>query len=74
MNSKSFFWLLITVLLTTARLAQAQQSTKIPRIGRLAIATSPNSARHEAFRQGLRELFCHHSRQHKVLETNSQTS
>src|SRR5437773_6548694 len=37
--------------------AQAQQPTKIPRIGVLS-ATSPaaNSARIEAFRQGLREL------------------
>jgi putative ABC transport system substrate-binding protein len=35
----------------------AQQPTKIPRIGRLAIASnSAESARMEAFRQGLREL------------------
>ena len=38
-------------------LAEAQQPTKIPRIGYLAGASPPvNSARIEAFRQGLREL------------------
>src|SRR6266478_8935785 len=37
--------------------AQAQQPTKIPRIGYLTGSSlSANSARHEAFRQGLREL------------------
>ena len=37
--------------------ASAQQPTKIPRVGYLTGATlSANSARHEAFRQGLREL------------------
>ena len=37
--------------------AQAQQPTKIPRIGFLvASSLSANSARTEAFRQGLREL------------------
>ena len=55
MNSKSLFRLLTTVLLTTAPLADAQQPTKVPRIGYLGGA-SPVSARMEAFRQGLREL------------------
>ena len=37
--------------------AQAQQPTKIPRIGYLAVGSaSTNPARREAFRQGLREL------------------
>ena len=36
MNSKSLFWLLTTVLLTTALSAKAQQPTKIPRIAFLA--------------------------------------
>jgi putative tryptophan/tyrosine transport system substrate-binding protein len=51
------FWLLTTVLLTTVSLAEAQQPTKVPRIGVLA-APNPSffSIRFEAFRQGLREL------------------
>ena len=36
--------------------AEAQQPTKIPRIGYLMEVPSANSARSEAFRQGLREL------------------
>ncbi len=57
MNSKSLFWLLTTVLLTTAPLADAQQAGKIPRIGWLTgPSLAANSARIEAFRQGLREL------------------
>jgi putative ABC transport system substrate-binding protein len=36
--------------------APAQQYAKIPRIGRVIVPASPNPARHEAFRQGLREL------------------
>jgi len=48
---------LVTAILATGVWAQAQQSTKIPRIGYLTGASlSANSARHEAFRQGLREL------------------
>ena len=48
---------LVTAILATGLWAQAQQSTKIPRIGYLTGASlSANSARHEAFRQGLREL------------------
>jgi putative ABC transport system substrate-binding protein len=43
------------VLVMTGAVAQAQQPTKIPRIGCL-YATSLSSARIEAFRQGLREL------------------
>src|SRR5207244_3954062 len=45
------------VLVVTGTVAQAQQPTKIPRIGFLT-ASSPSviSARLEAFRQGLREL------------------
>jgi len=49
--------LLLTVLLFTISPAQAQQPTKIPRIGYLtASSLSAQSARIEAFRQGLREL------------------
>jgi putative ABC transport system substrate-binding protein len=39
-----------------AGVAEAQQSTKIPRIGLIATSLSANSARIESFRQGLREL------------------
>src|SRR2546428_13934969 len=53
MNSKSLFWLLTTVLLTTAPLAEAQQTKKVYRIGYL---TSRPDPRDEAFRQGLRQL------------------
>src|SRR4051812_15417281 len=57
MKSKSLFWLLITVLLTTFVYAETQQPTKILRIGFLA-GTKPAAvaARVAAFRQGLREL------------------
>ena len=45
------------VLLAVAVIAEAQQPTKVPRIGFLG-ATPPSAlaARTEAFRQGLREL------------------
>jgi putative ABC transport system substrate-binding protein len=36
--------------------ATAQQPTKVPRIGYLAVSLSANAARTEAFRQGLRDL------------------
>jgi putative tryptophan/tyrosine transport system substrate-binding protein len=56
MSGKTFVCLLATVLLTAASIADAQQK-KIPRIGFLGAASvSANSARIEAFRQGLREL------------------
>jgi putative tryptophan/tyrosine transport system substrate-binding protein len=49
--------LLTTILLTTVSIAEAQQPTKVPRIGFLsAFSGSSLSARIEAFRQGLREL------------------
>jgi putative tryptophan/tyrosine transport system substrate-binding protein len=47
--------LLAVVTLAVAVIAEAQQPTKIPRIGYLGSSAS-NSARIEAFRQGLREL------------------
>jgi putative ABC transport system substrate-binding protein len=49
--------LLLTVFLATVFSAEAQQSAKVPRIGYLSGATPDGqSARLEAFRQGLREL------------------
>jgi putative ABC transport system substrate-binding protein len=57
MTRSILFWLLTTVLLTTAPPAEAQQPTKTLRIGYLSPLTpSANPARIEAFRQGLREL------------------
>jgi putative ABC transport system substrate-binding protein len=49
--------LLLTILLLTVSIANAQQPKKVPRIGYLeAASASANLARTEAFRQGLREL------------------
>ena len=49
--------LVVAVLLGVGVLAHAQQARKISRIGFLAaVSHSANSARFEAFRQGLREL------------------
>ena len=57
MKSKALFSLLTTVLLITAPVAQAQQPTKLPRIGYLSgNSPSSESARTKAFQQGLREL------------------
>src|SRR5499433_3462771 len=51
------FGILIIILVMCGNVAQAQQPTKIPRVGHV-LAASPSSvpARTEAFRQGLREL------------------
>jgi putative tryptophan/tyrosine transport system substrate-binding protein len=57
MAIKTIIVLLIGLTLASVHLAEAQQPTKIPRIGFLAaVSLSANSARFEAFRQGLREL------------------
>ena len=58
MKNAKFFWgSLITFLLSTATLSEAQQPAKVPRIGYLAgAAISSLAARIEAFRLGLREL------------------
>jgi ABC-type uncharacterized transport system substrate-binding protein len=45
------------VLVVVAAVVRAQQPTKAPQIGYLGgVSLSANTARHEAFRQGLREL------------------
>jgi ABC-type uncharacterized transport system substrate-binding protein len=55
--NKKLLWLLTVFLLASGQLAEAQQPTKIPRVGYLAAnSLSDISARVEAFRQGLREL------------------
>jgi putative tryptophan/tyrosine transport system substrate-binding protein len=53
---KSLVRPLATFFLATVALANAQQPTKIPRIGFLAATPSGSSDRTETFRQGLREL------------------
>src|SRR5262245_29840358 len=55
--NKRLLWLLTLLFLATGTFVEAQQPTKIPRIGFLG-GSSPSaiSARIEAFRQGLREL------------------
>ena len=57
MAIKRVIILLVTLALASFHLAEAQQPTKIPRIGYLAPNLSNEvRATHEAFRQGLREL------------------
>jgi len=57
MSKKILIWLMVAIFLTTVSPAGAQQPTKIPQIGYLGgVSLSANTARHEAFRQGLREL------------------
>jgi len=57
MVKKAVVVLLVGLALPSLRVAQAQQPTKTPRIGYIAIAfPSSTPARIEAFRQGLREL------------------
>jgi putative ABC transport system substrate-binding protein len=57
MTSKIVICSLLTLFLLTVSLAQAQQPTKIPRIGSLGGASpSANANGNEALRQGLREL------------------
>src|SRR5215208_4687650 len=54
---ESVFLLPVAVLLITAPVIEAQQQTRIPRIGRLAVASQSSEAlRIDAFRQGLRKL------------------
>ena len=57
MKSKFLFWLLTTVLLTSASPAEAQQPVKVHKIGLLlGGGLLPSSSNIEAFRQGLREF------------------
>jgi putative tryptophan/tyrosine transport system substrate-binding protein len=44
------------VLVVAVGMAEAQQATKVPRIGFLTLGAFINFNRHEAFRQGMREL------------------
>ena len=57
MNRKMSCAALIAALFALCISAEAQQAKKVPRIGYLAISTSPTmSTRIEAFRRGLREI------------------
>src|SRR5437016_1405685 len=57
MTKKTILFALCSLLLAPSSASEAQQPTKIPRIGYLTVASlSSNVARVEAFRQGLREL------------------
>lgn len=52
-----FLWLMLAIAFTSFRSVQAQQTKTIPRIGFLSRASpSTNVARHNVFRQRLREL------------------
>jgi putative ABC transport system substrate-binding protein len=56
MSKKIFAFALSAIFLTLGFRSEAQQPTKVPRIGFLGVPSpSANSARNEAFRQGLRE-------------------
>ena len=56
MKRKIAIWLLTTVWLTTAPPGEAQQRTKVPRIGYLSASTASDVLdRTESFRRGLRE-------------------
>jgi len=57
MNLKPSLWLITAILLISLHRAEAQQPTKVPRIGYLTGATPDGqAARIDSFRQGLREL------------------
>ena len=57
MTKKIILLALCSMLLAPCSAAEAQQATKVPRIGYLTASSfSAQSARIEAFRQGLREL------------------
>jgi putative ABC transport system substrate-binding protein len=56
MTKKILLWLLATVLLTTAPIAEAQQPKKVSRIGYLSpVDAASDSARSEGIRVALRE-------------------
>ena len=56
MKKKIAVLVLVAMFLALYSSAEAQQPTKIPRIGLLGNSATTNPARNEAFRQGLRDL------------------
>jgi ABC-type uncharacterized transport system substrate-binding protein len=56
MNRRTFLCGLTLATLAVPLVAEAQQATKVPRIGYLMVDQAANPDLHEAFRQGLRDL------------------
>jgi len=56
MNKRFLVFVVFTLILASGYTSEAQQPTKIPRIGYLYVSQFADSVRYEAFRQGLREL------------------
>ena len=59
MSKKIGVWLLATILLTTACVAEAQQASNLPRVGWLSPSSAslePTPSRLKSFRQGLTDL------------------
>jgi putative tryptophan/tyrosine transport system substrate-binding protein len=57
MKAKILVYALSILILATIHLAEAQQAKRVPRLGYLSnVSQFADSARYEAFRQGLREL------------------
>ena len=58
MKAKVLVFALLTLILTTIHLVEAQQAAKVPRIGYLSSGSPPTTTPEfrEAFRQGLRDL------------------
>src|SRR5262245_30570347 len=58
MSKRVFCFALAVVLLALSLPAEAQQATKIPRVGFVSVSGNPNSPGHlvEAFRRGLRDF------------------
>ena len=54
--NRRFLALLTVLFLASVHLTEAQQPSKIPRIGFLSLTPGPSSTSSEAFQQGLREL------------------
>lgn len=79
MNSKSLFWLLITILLITLVSAEAQQPKKVPLIGYLSpFDQARESTRAEAIRVALRrswgERLSTHTWRAKIFSSAAQIS
>jgi len=54
--NRRFLGLLTVLFLASVHLKEAQQPSKIPRIGFLSLTPGPSSTSSEAFQQGLHEL------------------
>src|SRR5215813_4017089 len=54
--NKKLLWIVTFLFLATGTFAEAQQPTKVPRIGFLGTDSVSSAARIKLFREGLREL------------------